>query len=60
MLVSLRSQSVNPLASKKSTSLVLTSSKFVHCHAGYEEKLLLFIISTVLISQEKETAEGMV
>ena len=32
MLVSLRSQSVNPLASKK-----LTSSKFVHCHAGYEE-----------------------
>ena len=37
MLVSLRSQSVNPLARKKLTSLVLTSSKFVHCHAGYKE-----------------------
>ena len=42
MLVSLRSQSVNPLASTKLTSLVLTSSKFGHCHAGYEE--LFFII----------------
>lgn len=58
MLVSLRSQSVNPLAITKLTSLVLTSSKFGHCHAGYEE--LFYIISTVLISQEKGTAEGMV